>query len=450
MENSNNKNIFKAFLRLEKEVRASKDVRHLAFVMANHSNHILPYTQAVVWKKTITGYSILSISATSSVNHKSPYIVWLEKNLIPELSNKFSDHVTNVSKDVISTKLKKDWEEYLTDYLIYCPFRSFKGDEVEGGILFIHATAWPEGQTQIVEELRLVFEHTWQLTNQPQKEKWVKKFFSKKKRRYILATILVILIALFAIPVRQTVLAPAEITPKDPILVSSSIEGIINQIDVKPNQQVNQGQILFSLDKITLENKYQQAEKALSVSEEKYRRAYQDAYNNPKSKAELAVLKAEMEKATNELNYSKLLLARSNIKAQHEGIVIFSSPKYWLGRPVKVGEQVMLLAGKDNKQLEVNIPQASMIQINPGDEVKFFPDVDPLSAIGAKVNYASFVATASETGELTYYVSATFNDNKNLPRYGAHGTAKIYGKPVSLFFYLFKRPIVFIQSHLGL
>ncbi len=90
-----------------------------------------------------------------------------------------------------------------------------------------------------------------------------------------------------------------------------------------------------------------------------------------------------------------------------------------------------------------------MIEIHQNDKVKFFPDVNPLHAITAQVDYASFVATATPAGKLNYYVAANFNEKKNIPRYGAHGTAKIYGHYVSLFFYLFKRPLIYIQSKLG-
>lgn len=450
MSDKQEQNLLRTFLRLEKEVRASKDIRHLSFVISNHSKRLLPYTQAVVWKRSLTGIKIISISATSSINDKSPYIVWLEKSLIPWLLKKYDNHVTIVNKAEIPKNFNSEWNQYLTEHVISCPLRNFKGDDLEAGILYIHSDVWPEGQLQVVEELRLLYEHTWQLMLRPQKDKLFKKFWSKKKRRYILSAIVIVLIALFIIPVRQTVLAPAKIAPKDPVLVSSSLEGIIKNIDVKPNQSVHKGQVLFSLDKITLENKYEQAEKAMSVAEERYRRAYQHAYDNPKSKAELAILKSEVDQASNDLIYSKSLLERSDIKAEHDGIIVFSSPKYWLGRPITVGEQVMLLAGKSNKQLEIEVPQADMIQIMPGNKVKFFPDIDPLSSITADVNYASFVATPADTGELNYYVSADFKVNKNLPRYGAHGTAKIYGQYVTLFFYLFKRPIIFLQSYLGI
>ena len=36
-----------------------------------------------------------------------------------------------------------------------------------------------------------------------------------------------------------------------------------------------------------------------------------------------------------------------------------------------------------------------------------------------------------------------------IPRIGLRGTAKVYGEKVSLFYYLFRRPITYLRQHLG-
>ena len=92
---------------------------------------------------------------------------------------------------------------------------------------------------------------------------------------------------MLTIPVRQTVLAPAEIAAEDPGVVSASLNGVIEKIYVKPNQQVKQGQKLFSLDEIVLQNDFEESMKTLDVTREKYRRAYQHAYVKKENKAQI-------------------------------------------------------------------------------------------------------------------------------------------------------------------
>ena len=41
-------------------------------------------------------------------------------------------------------------------------------------------------------------------------------------------------------------------------------------------------------------------------------------------------------------------------------------------------------------------------------------------------------------------------DNDVPPRIGLRGTAKIFGEEVKLFFFLFRKPIIFVRQTLGL
>lgn len=438
------------FLGLEKEVRAAKDVRTISFIISNLSKRLLPYSQAFVWQKAAMGFNVIAFSATSSINNKAPYIVWLQTNVIPWLRNKYKDKAVIVNKADLSDELMRVWDTYLPDYIIYCPFKNFFGADADAGAVFISETPWNENHLTITTELQQLYEHAWQLVSRPEQKKIIMRLFTKKKRYGMIVGSIIMIIIILLLPVRQTVLANAEVAPKNPILISSSIEGIIQTIAVEPNQLVKQNQLLFTLDKVTLENNYQQAQAALLVAEERYRRAYQGAYNDPKAKADILVLDQDVKKAKNDLEYAKTLLERSQITAPAAGIIIFSSPKYWLGRPIKIGEQVMLLAIEKDKKLDIEVPQADMISIQHGDAVNFYPDIDPLNSIKATVDYASYIATPTANNKLDYYVAANFEAGENIPRYGAHGTAKLYGRRVTLFFYIFKRPLIYLQSKLGI
>lgn len=441
----------KRFIWLEKQVRKAKDPKHLAFIITNQTRRLIPFTQAILWKRTPLGISIASVSATAAINHKSPYIVWLERQLIPSFNKNFSDTITLATKENTDSSLHEEWDEFLAPYVVHCPFKKDEDGQIQAGILFIFNEKPSDSLLNLTNELQSIFDYTWSNSIKPAKESKWKKFWEKKNRtKRIWLIALAVLALMFIIPIQQTILSPAEIAPREPILVSSSIDGVIKTVDVKPNQEVAKGQVLFTLDSITLENEYEQAQKALTVAEEKYRRAYQHAYTDAESKSELSVLETEVQKARSELNYTKALLERSRIRAVQAGIIIFSDPKHWLGRPIKVGERVMLLAGVDNKQLNINVPVGDMIQIKKGDKVRFFPNVNPLSALKATIDYASFIAEPQEDQTLSYSVVASFTPNQNVPRYGLHGTAKIYGGYVNLFFYLFRRPIMFMQSLLGI
>ena len=157
------------------------------------------------------------------------------------------------------------------------------------------------------------------------------------------------------LPIKQTVLAPAHVSPMAPTLIKSSIDGIISEILVKPNQKVLKGQVLFKLDNIELRIEVDKAKNRLKISRENYRQAFHYSYETNASQGYINILKTEIEKEKNSLKYKMLLLKRSIIKAPLDGTIIFTSPKKWLGKPIKVGEKIMLLAIGNQKQLDINI-----------------------------------------------------------------------------------------------
>ena len=64
----------------------------------------------------------------------------------------------------------------------------------------------------------------------------------------------------FLIPVRQTSLAPAEVIALDAEAVAAPIDRVVKTIHVRPNQAVQVGQPLFSLDDTTLRNRLEVAQ----------------------------------------------------------------------------------------------------------------------------------------------------------------------------------------------
>lgn len=80
------------------------------------------------------------------------------------------------------------------------------------------------------------------------------------------------------------------------------------------------------------------------------------------------------------------------------------------------------------------------------------PDpADPLDALHAVVRHAAYEPQRTPEDVLAYRLVATLAaaDGAAPPRIGMRGTARIYGERVSLFFYLFRRPITSLRQWLG-
>ena len=84
--------------------------------------------------------------------------------------------------------------------------------------------------------------------------------------------------------------------------------------------------------------------------------------------------------------------------------------------------------------------------------VKKWLDVDFLgNLLHKKLLRASYQPSLSPEGILSYKLTASYEGDANkLPRIGLRGTAKVYGSEVSVFYYLFRKPITFMRQLIGI
>jgi len=137
------------------------------------------------------------------------------------------------------------------------------------------------------------------------------------------------------------------------------------------------------------------------------------------------------------------------VLAPSAGLVLLNDPAQWRGKPVSVGERILELADPNQVQIRILLPVADAIAMQPGTPVSLFLNVNPLSAYDAKVRHATFEPELTPEGILAYRVLADLLVPDQLPRIGLRGTAKLYGEQVSLFYYLFRRPITTVRQTLG-
>jgi multidrug efflux pump subunit AcrA (membrane-fusion protein) len=253
------------------------------------------------------------------------------------------------------------------------------------------------------------------------------------------------------IPVRMSTLAPVEIIPKEPVVVSASLDGVIAKVTIKPNETVTEGQLLLRFEDTVLRNDYEVAEKTLKVAEAEHLRAMQGAFLDEKTKADVALLKAKADLARAERDYAHEVLGRVEVKAVRSGVAIFHDRSDWDGKPVKTGERIMEIADPKQMALRVSLPVKEAIALETGAEVRAFFDADPLHPLSAEVRQASYQAELMPGDLLAYRVDADLEEDampENV-RIGWQGTAKIYGGRAPLLYYLFHRPIASLRQYIG-
>ncbi len=315
-------------------------------------------------------------------------------------------------------------------------------------MLFIREKPWDEVTQKQIKWLIHAYAYTWYFMCQPRGiKRWMEKQ-TKYKWRWIVGIIVVIL-GIFSLPIHISVIAPAEVIPKDPMLITAPAQGVIEKVLVKPNQIVEKGQPLFSLDQTDLANQNRRAIQELAVLQEEYRKAVHNSYEDPKSRADVSVLKSKLDEKQLAVNYTSALLAKSQVKSPIKGTVIFNHVNDWLGKPVTPGEKVMVVAQKDKAEMKILLPVEDAIEINKNADVSLYLNGDPLNPVDGNVQYVSYDAQMTPEQFLAYRVIADFNKGEKIPRIGAQGSAKIYGRRVALIYYLFRRPFAYLRQKTG-
>jgi hypothetical protein len=427
----------------EERLRQVNDVDTLQLLVVNLLQKVFPYHQAVLFQRQFGSYKTKAASDISQINEHSPTIHWLNEVVYPWLDS------THKNPSYFNlTDLKEPINDYYQSNTqgLYLPLYSKHiGD---WGVVFWMKEKGDEELLNFSPVIINTIIYSWEKVIL-QKTKSRHLAFTIQDKKYLLFSSIIIFIVLFLFRVPESTIALAEISPKSPELITSSINGTVNKIEVEPNQPVQVGQALIQLDEITVKSQLDESLQALHVAEEKYKKAFRHAFTDEKSRQEMQVLKAETEQAQANYEYHRELLNRTLIKSTIAGVALYSDPKDWLGKPVRIGEKIMLVANPHEKEVTFWVSMDNMIIPNAARPPKFYPNENPLKSTTLELKYINPIAELRPDNTLAYFGVAKLPSNSDV-RLGEQGTIKIYGNRVSVFYYFFRRPIRYLRQNFGI
>ncbi len=432
---------------LERQARKAESIQDLKFIMVNSTHRLLPYYQAVLCEFQRSGKPVVAaVSGVVSVDTNTPFALWISAFCREMLKKNTENNAILLTRTEAEAKIAEEWQKWLPDYLLFCPLCDKNGKHIALLLLSREQPFLPQ-EKGLADILLETYAHAWiALGGGVRRQGWLP---GKKIRRYIGLLLLGLIAAGIIIRVPETALAPGEIVPAAPMIVTSPVKGQIKDILVKPYQMVKKGTPLFTLDDTEIVNLLALTEKNLEVLKADSLRAEQKAFYDPQSKGDLEVYRLRIEEKELELAYYKEELARQQVTAAQGGMAIFQDANDWVGRPVGIGERVMVLANPDLAEIEIKLPVDDAIALNPGAKVKLFLRTDPLNPIAATIRRTSYKAEQSEKGGMFFTIKAAFAEQKERPRIGLQGTAKVYGNSVPLLYYLLRKPLAAIRRNLG-
>ncbi len=435
-------------LQIEQQVRRCETFTELSFVMVNATRSLLAYEQAAyLTGNELERLTLAALSDLSLIDRTTPFCAWLEQVARQIDSLGLATKVHAVDTSSWPAELQHDLTEFTPPYMLWLPLLlPAKPNQRVGVLLLAKSAPWNEKELALLQHLAASYAHAMQLFKTKSGWRYWSKRLLTQRSRVVIAAVMALLCFL---PVRLTVLAPAEIIAREPVLITSAIAGAVSEVLVKPGDEVRQGQPVVLLDKTEFKGHFDVATRELERAEAELRTAEQAGYVDSRKKAELAALASEVQLKTIELNYLQTKLSQTEILAAKAGVAVLDDPEKWRGRPVVVGERILSIADPANIQLEVRLPVKDAISLSRGNDVTFYLDIDPLNPLAFVLDYSSYEPSLTPDQIVAYRIVASSNQSKVVPRIGLRGTAKLYGERVPLIYYLLRRPITFVRQHLG-
>jgi len=253
------------------------------------------------------------------------------------------------------------------------------------------------------------------------------------------------------VPLR--VVAPCEIAPEDPHLVTAPLNGVISEVVVNSGDKVVKDDLLVSYDDRVVLEELEIARQQVKILETTIRTTGINALATSAAKAELEILNYQLKQEKIRLALAEYRVSKLYLKAEVPGTVVIDSPDEWRGRPVEIGEKVMLLVNPKKMFLRIWLPEADNVDFNRDGKIKVILNAFPDASLAASLTYVANSVVPSPQGVSSIPAEAHFMsgaiEQEGRLRIGLKGSAILYGENVSLTYWLLRKPWASLRKFLG-
>lgn len=414
----------------------------LIFQILNDTIQLAQYDRATLWDIRDNKVKLLGISGQANVNQVTG-IAEKWYSLVEDL--KSPDTPQTLSKDSF-TKLEKLWLELQTSpsapNVQWFPIFSKKKIVMGLWLERWNNLPWQEEEINILNFLMQGYGVAW--------EKFIPKYALKHLgNRQYLFLLIGLFCALFLIHIPLRIVAPCEVVPKEPVMITAPLEGIISTMLVKPGQFVQKDENLFLYDKRVPMQELKVAQKQVQIIQAELHRAITLSFRERNSVSELSTLRVRLEKEKIRLNLAEYQVQKLEVKAPQNGVAMLDNPERWRGKPVRIGERVLMLTDPEKTKLRIWIPESDNVILNEEKPLKIFLNVTPEHSKKAKLVYIADYVSINDKGVPSFISEANWINPSKEIKMGLKGTAILYGEEVSLFYWIVRRPWATFRNTLG-
>lgn len=454
------KSLYLAFL---KKLSHAPGEAELNFSVVNEAIAVWDYERAYLIERRAghraghgAGHSrLLKVSGQVDLNTNTPAHAWLMRwvgarswNLADVVQEPVSQgDATNPGADEFRDAL-------LSEHLLTVPLGRYPG-QTERYLLLSCAQPWSETEIEHAALAGRVYEKSLKALR-GERLRWL-GWFQQTRARWAAALLVLLALVLALVRVPATASAPAEIVPLTPFVVSAPQDGVVREILVEPNAQVQAGQLLVVLDDDVALNRRKIALESLNIAKTDALTASQRSFVDERGKADLNIALGRIAEKEAELKAIDAQISKVVIRADRAGVAVFSDANDWRGRPVQTGERIMRIAQSEDAGVLVWLSVADALDLKRGDHLSLFLHLDPTTERRAEIIEIGYLPELGPDNVSAYRIKARLvgeaggggGGADQTPRLGLRGVARLFGREVSLGYYLFRRPVALVWQYLG-
>lgn len=424
----------KLFILLELQARAQAASSRTALLhsILNDTVKIIPYTQAVFFSPDAVGLRLERASGNATLDGQGAYAHDIKKKINAALAD------TSATIAVL-------YPEAQGCHGAIVFFRTAE-EGFLGGLWLESAAAYGAAEQRILEELAAIYTQALAVWHLRGRLPWHRAAGGGGRWcRYALAGAVVLAL----LPVRMTMRAPAEIVARQAEVVAAPFDGMIETVNVEPGDNVKAGAVLVMMEDQSLQAQMDMAEQEIKMAQSALSRRQRESLASPEKKSNLVELQEEIASRRIARDYAADLKERGTLRAQSDGVAVFSGAWALKGKPVRAGEKIMILADPADTELQIRVPVEAMMALEKGANVSYFLNVSPFAGRKAEVRSVGYQASADADGMMTYKVMASLPDGARAGRIGWKGTARIHGAWTVLGYAIVRRPVIALRNLTG-
>lgn len=405
-----------------------------AFILAvNLMRNLFPYETGLGFAY-YHGYKALSHSDLPVIDPKTPFI----KNVIHYLNKK---SLTSEPEVIPSSEISLDWVKQGIEFVMVVPIRRFANKDVLGTLLFASSSGFSKDSIVLAnhcaETLALVLGSFM----------GIKRFPWKKWAKYSVVASIIGVVLTIEVPV--STLGNAQVVAKDPIIITAPMNGVVKNVNVKSNDIVQKGDLLVSFDDTEVRGKQRVAAQTINISASEMVKQERASFFEPSIKNKLEESRAE--RAVRSMEYRAITsqLGKLSVAAPSSGTIVLDDPIALIGKPVKAGEKLLSIVDPTNIHIEFYVPAHDSNMFSVGDTANVYLDNNPMQHLRGIVSDIAYEPVIASSNILSYKAHIKLDTNQSVPGIGMCGKLKIKGENVSLFWYLFRKPLAYARWYLG-